>query len=106
MAAPPRTELSPVVLEVIEGSVRSAELEIERRIVADVIAMATLPARSEIAATRFRQAQLRAAGYERITTEILPAGEFFYAEDYHQQYLAKNPDGYCGLGGTGVSCPR
>ena len=51
------------------------------------------------------QAQLRNAGYERITTEIMPAGEFYYAEDYHQQYLARNPDGYCGLGGTGVSCP-
>ena len=46
-----------------------------------------------------------AAGYGPITTEILPAPEFYYAEDYHQQYLAKNPDGYCGLGGTGVSCP-
>ncbi len=46
-----------------------------------------------------------AAGYGAITTEILPAPEFYYAEDYHQQYLAKNPDGYCGLGGTGVSCP-
>jgi peptide-methionine (S)-S-oxide reductase len=51
------------------------------------------------------QAQLRNAGYERITTEIMPAGAFYYAEDYHQQYLAKNPGGYCGLGGTGVSCP-
>jgi peptide-methionine (S)-S-oxide reductase len=51
------------------------------------------------------QAQLKAAGYGGITTEILPAPEFYYAEDYHQQYLAKNPDGYCGLGGTGVSCP-
>jgi peptide-methionine (S)-S-oxide reductase len=51
------------------------------------------------------QQQLDAAGYGRITTEILPAPEFYYAEDYHQQYLAKNPDGYCGLGGTGVSCP-
>ena len=51
------------------------------------------------------QAQLTAAGYGRITTEILPAPEFYYAEDYHQQYLAKNPGGYCGLGGTGVSCP-
>jgi len=48
---------------------------------------------------------LSAAGYGRITTEILPAPEFYYAEDYHQQYLAKNPAGYCGLGGTGVSCP-
>ena len=45
------------------------------------------------------------AGYDEITTEILDAPDFFYAEDYHQQYLAKNPDGYCGLGGTGVSCP-
>jgi peptide-methionine (S)-S-oxide reductase len=49
--------------------------------------------------------QLRAAGYADITTELAPAGEFNYAEDYHQQYLAKNPNGYCGLGGTGVSCP-
>src|SRR6266446_6745776 len=51
------------------------------------------------------QKQLKAAGYGEITTEILPAPEFYYAEDYHQHYLAKNPDGYCGLGGTGVSCP-
>jgi peptide-methionine (S)-S-oxide reductase len=51
------------------------------------------------------QRELAAAGYGAITTEILPAPEFYYAEDYHQQYLAKNPDGYCGLGGTGVSCP-
>jgi peptide-methionine (S)-S-oxide reductase len=51
------------------------------------------------------QKQLSAAGYKKITTEIIPAPEFYYAEDYHQQYLAKNPDGYCGLGGTGVSCP-
>ena len=51
------------------------------------------------------QQRLTAAGYGPITTEILPAPEFYYAEDYHQQYLAKNPDGYCGLGGTGVTCP-
>jgi peptide-methionine (S)-S-oxide reductase len=51
------------------------------------------------------QKQLAAAGYGAITTEIQPAPEFYYAEDYHQQYLAKNPDGYCGRGGTGVSCP-
>ena len=51
------------------------------------------------------QAELTRRGYGTITTEILPAPEFYYAEDYHQQYLAKNPDGYCGLGGTGVSCP-
>ncbi len=51
------------------------------------------------------QQALSAAGRGRITTEILPAPEFFYAEDYHQQYLEKNPDGYCGIGGTGVTCP-
>jgi peptide-methionine (S)-S-oxide reductase len=49
--------------------------------------------------------RLREAGYADITTEITEAGPFYYAEDYHQQYLAKNPWGYCGLGGTGVSCP-
>ncbi|MEC8796276.1 MAG: peptide-methionine (S)-S-oxide reductase MsrA, partial [Pseudomonadota bacterium] len=49
--------------------------------------------------------RLSAAGYGAITTEIIPAPVFYYAEDYHQQYLAKNPNGYCGLGGTGVSCP-
>ncbi|WP_430913048.1 peptide-methionine (S)-S-oxide reductase MsrA [Methylobacterium sp. sgz302541] len=48
---------------------------------------------------------LKARGYEDITTEIVPLREFYFAEDYHQQYLAKNPAGYCGLGGTGVSCP-
>ena len=48
---------------------------------------------------------LAAKGLGAITTEIKPAGEFYFAEDYHQQYLAKNPAGYCGLGGTGVSCP-
>ena len=51
------------------------------------------------------QQRLAAAGYGTITTEVLPAPEFYYAEDYHQQYLAKNPDGYCGVGGTGVTCP-
>ena len=49
-------------------------------------------------------ARLDAAGYPPITTEIRDAGPFYFAEDYHQQYLAKNPDGYCGLGGTGVAC--
>jgi len=49
--------------------------------------------------------KLRDAGYGEVTTEILPAPVFYYAEDYHQQYLHKNPMGYCGLGGTGVSCP-
>ena len=49
--------------------------------------------------------QLAEQGYPGITTEIIPAPEFYFAEDYHQQYLAKNPAGYCGLGGTGVSCP-
>jgi len=51
------------------------------------------------------QAELGAAGYGTITTEIAEAGPFYYAEPYHQQYLAANPNGYCGLGGTGVSCP-
>ena len=49
--------------------------------------------------------RLSESGYGPITTEILPAPEFFFAEDYHQQYLAKNPNGYCGIGGTGVTCP-
>ncbi|MEZ4364604.1 MAG: peptide-methionine (S)-S-oxide reductase MsrA [Kofleriaceae bacterium] len=51
------------------------------------------------------QARLTAAGFDGITTEIVDAPAFYYAEDYHQQYLGKNPRGYCGLGGTGVSCP-
>ena len=51
------------------------------------------------------QRELDNAGYGRITTEVAPLDRFYYAEDYHQQYLAKNPGGYCGIGGTGVSCP-
>ncbi len=67
----------------------------------------TSDAQAEAAvATRDRyQEALSARRYGPITTEIAPAGEFYYAEDYHQQYLAKNPNGYCGLGGTGVACP-
>ena len=49
--------------------------------------------------------ELAKAGYGEITTELAEAGPFYYAEPYHQQYLAKNPNGYCGLGGTGVACP-
>ena len=60
--------------------------------------------RAEESAGMFQEA-LDSAGAGRITTEIAEAGPFFYAEGYHQQYLAKNPNGYCGLGGTGVSCP-
>jgi peptide-methionine (S)-S-oxide reductase len=60
---------------------------------------AALPSRDRYAE------RLAAAGHGAITTEIRPAADFFYAEDYHQQYLAKNPGGYCGLGGTGVACP-
>jgi peptide-methionine (S)-S-oxide reductase len=58
-----------------------------------------------VASKETYQEQLRGARYGDITTEISEAGPFYYAEDYHQQYLAKNPGGYCGLGGTGVSCP-
>ncbi len=68
---------------------------------------ATSPAqRKEAEASRDAfQPVLTKAGFGKITTEILDAAEFYYAEDYHQQYLAKNPNGYCGLGGTGLSCP-
>jgi peptide-methionine (S)-S-oxide reductase len=59
---------------------------------------------AEASRTAYQQ-KLTAAGYGPITTEIVDAPEFYFAEDYHQQYLAKNPGGYCGLGGTGVSCP-
>lgn len=59
---------------------------------------------AEASRNAYQQA-LTNAGYGKITTEILDAPEFYYAEDYHQQYLAKNPGGYCGLGGTNVSCP-
>jgi peptide-methionine (S)-S-oxide reductase len=58
-----------------------------------------------LASREMFQDRLAASGYDRITTEIAPAPPFYYAEEYHQQYLAKNPNGYCGLGGTGVSCP-
>jgi len=65
----------------------------------------TFSAEQQILAEKTRnqyQLALTQAGHDAITTEILPASEFYYAEDYHQQYLAKNPNGYCGLGGTGV----
>jgi peptide-methionine (S)-S-oxide reductase len=67
----------------------------------------TTPEQAEAVARSVRMFQERLvnAGYGQITTEIAPAPAFFYAEDYHQQYLAANPNGYCGLGGTGVSCP-
>jgi peptide-methionine (S)-S-oxide reductase len=61
--------------------------------------------RAALASRDRYQERLTAEGYGEITTEIADAGDFYYAEDYHQQYLAKNPHGYCGLGGTGVSCP-
>jgi peptide-methionine (S)-S-oxide reductase len=62
--------------------------------------------RSAVEASReMFQAELAKAGYGEISTELTAAGPFYYAEDYHQQYLAKNPNGYCGLGGTGVACP-
>src|SRR3954467_8727520 len=62
-------------------------------------------ARAAESLRRVFQRELSGAGYGDIATEIAPLDRFFYAEDYHQQYLAKNPNGYCGLGGTGVSCP-
>jgi len=62
-------------------------------------------ARAAAASRDAFQVKLAAAGFGSITTELGPAPEFWYAEDYHQQYLHKNPSGYCGLGGTGVSCP-
>jgi peptide-methionine (S)-S-oxide reductase len=61
--------------------------------------------RSAEASRAHYQAELGKHGYGEITTEIVDAPPFYFAEDYHQQYLAKNPDGYCGIGGTGVSCP-
>ena len=61
--------------------------------------------RAAEASREMYQRELSAAGHGEITTEIADAPEFYYAEDYHQQYLAKNPDGYCGIGGTGVACP-
>jgi peptide-methionine (S)-S-oxide reductase len=64
-----------------------------------------LQAKSAEASRDAYQDELSRAGYGDITSEIREAPEFYYAEDYHQQYLAKNPNGYCGLGGTGVSCP-
>ncbi len=71
---------------------------------ADLHVRATQQAAAEASRDAF-QPVLTAGHYGDITTEIAPAGTFFYAEDYHQQYLAKNPNGYCGLGGTGMSCP-
>ena len=66
---------------------------------------ATQRAAAQASRTAF-QPRLSQAGYGQITTEILDAPEFYFAEDYHQQYLAKNPGGYCGVGGTGVTCPE
>jgi peptide-methionine (S)-S-oxide reductase len=62
-------------------------------------------AAAAVASKEAYQEALSAKGFGKITSEIVPAGEFYFAEDYHQQYLAKNPAGYCGIGGTGVSCP-
>ena len=62
-------------------------------------------ARAAEASKAAYEAALKGRGFGPVTTEIKPAGEFYFAEDYHQQYLAKNPGGYCGIGGTGVTCP-
>lgn len=69
-----------------------------------IYAYSTGQKQAALASAEAMQRALGSAGYGRITSEILDAPEFYYAEDYHQQYLAKNPGGYCGLGGTGVSC--
>jgi peptide-methionine (S)-S-oxide reductase len=61
--------------------------------------------KAAVASREQYQERLTKSGYSDITTELRAAPEFYYAEDYHQQYLAKNPNGYCGIGGTGVSCP-
>ena len=68
---------------------------------------ATTPAQLQLARASCEafQKELERAGYDAITTEIRESPEYYYAEDHHQQYLAKNPDGYCGMGGTGVVCP-
>ena len=68
------------------------------------ILIARAAEQAEASKTAYQQA-LKQRGYGEITTEIVPAPEFYFAEDYHQQYLSKNPRGYCGLGGTGVTCP-
>jgi peptide-methionine (S)-S-oxide reductase len=67
----------------------------------------TSPAQRDaaLAAKQAYEAALKAKGFGPVTTEIAEAGPFYFAEDYHQQYLARNPNGYCGLGGTGVACP-
>jgi peptide-methionine (S)-S-oxide reductase len=70
-----------------------------------IYAYSDAQARAAAAAKRAYDAALKSKGFAPVTTEILPAPPFYFAEDYHQQYLAKNPRGYCGLGGTGVSCP-
>jgi peptide-methionine (S)-S-oxide reductase len=62
-------------------------------------------AEAAVASKAVYAAALKAAGMGAITTEIVPVPRFYFAEDYHQQYLAKNPGGYCGIGGTGVTCP-
>jgi len=71
------------------------------------VVLAGSPAQREAACAMRDQYEKRlvSAGFARVATEVVAAGEFYYAEDYHQQYLAKHPDGYCGLGGTGVACP-
>ena len=62
-------------------------------------------ARAALTSKEIYEGRLRGAGHDPITTEVIAAPPFYYAEDYHQQYLAKNPAGYCGIGGTGVTCP-
>ena len=83
--------------------------EIERACGRDLAGDLAVPLLAQLAAAEASkaayQAELSRQGYGQITSEIAPAGSFYFAEDYHQQYLAKNPQGYCGIGGTGVACP-
>ena len=91
------------------GSLKfNRKLEYRGRVVkASELAASITPAQRQAAdaSKAVYQKALAAKGLGAVTTEIAPSGEFYFAEDYHQQYLAKNPAGYCGLGGTGVSCP-
>ena len=104
--APRLTVMAGVVLAVLAGCVMSEAVTVALPAVLSVMLKLFVPATKAALAGKARyQAELDRSGFGQITTEIREAGPFYYAEDYHQQYLGKNPSGYCGLGGTGVSCP-